>query len=91
MCVLIIMFVSSLIYCYSISKLSNTVENRTKIMYAIDAYMTEFDCPLKGLELLWQMEDFDKTLFRLWDWGYKNILPKEDFELIKPYLKGERQ
>ena len=33
------------------------------------------------------MEPYLKTLFRLWDWGYKRILPKEKFELIKPYLK----
>ena len=87
MYVIILMFIGSFIFCYLLSKLSNTAQARQKIMYAIDAYVTEFDCPLKGLELLWQMEDFDKTLFRLWDWGYKNILPKEDFELIKPYIE----
>ena len=91
MCVLIIMFVCSLIYCYSISKLSNTVENRTKIMYAIDVYVTEFDDAQKGLNLLYNMQDFVTTFIRLWDWGCKNILPKEDYELIEPYLKEERQ
>ena len=33
------------------------------------------------------MEDYDRTLWRLWDWGYKRILPPEKFELIKPYIK----
>lgn len=33
------------------------------------------------------MEDYDKTCRRWWDWSYKRILPKEKFELIKPYLK----
>lgn len=37
------------------------------------------------------MEPFDKTLLRLWDWGYKRILPADKMEIIKPYLKeGER-
>lgn len=33
------------------------------------------------------MESYNKTLFRLWDWSYTNILPKDKFELIKPYIK----
>lgn len=32
------------------------------------------------------MESYDKSLFRLWDWGYENILPKEKYEIIKPYI-----
>ena len=34
-----------------------------------------------------QMESFDKALFRLWDWGYENILPKEAMEKIRPYIR----
>lgn len=34
-------------------------------------------------------EDYDKTLWRLWDWGCTRILPKEKFEIIKPYLDKE--
>lgn len=33
------------------------------------------------------METYNKTLFRLWDWGYKKILPKDKFELVKPYIE----
>lgn len=33
------------------------------------------------------LEDYDKTLWRLWDWGYTRILPKEKFDVIKPYLE----
>jgi len=29
-----------------------------------------------------RMEHYLKTFFRIWDWGYKNILPKKDFEKI---------
>ena len=33
------------------------------------------------------MEDYDETFKRIFDWGYTNILPKEQFELVKPYIK----
>lgn len=32
------------------------------------------------------MESYDETLFRLFDFGYKNILPKEKYDIIKPYI-----
>lgn len=28
------------------------------------------------------------TLFRVFDWGYKNILTKEKYEFIKDYIKS---
>lgn len=43
----------------------------------VSAHLVEFD----------DMESYEKTLFRLWDWGYTRILPPEKFELIKPYIK----
>ena len=36
-------------------------------------------------------ESYDSTLFRFWDWGYKHILPKEKFEIIKPYIKKAKR
>ena len=36
------------------------------------------------------MENYACTLFRLWDWGYTRILPKDKFEIIKPYIKFVR-
>ena len=33
------------------------------------------------------MESYEATLFRLWDWGYSRILPKDKLEIIKPYIK----
>lgn len=32
------------------------------------------------------IEEYEKTLFRFWDWSDKRILPKEKYEIIKPYL-----
>lgn len=66
-------------------KTANTYNNAMKIIDAIHAYR---------LEHLWNakvdykdMESFERTLFRFWDWGYKRILPKDKLELIKPYIK----
>jgi hypothetical protein len=35
------------------------------------------------------MESYDETLFRLFDFGYENILPKEKYEIIRPYIKHD--
>lgn len=35
------------------------------------------------------IEPYWKTFIRFWDWGYKNIVDKETFEKIQPYIKGE--
>jgi hypothetical protein len=40
-------------------------------------YMLSYDC----------IEKFERTLFRLWDWGYKHIVPPEVLKRIKPYIK----
>ena len=49
-------------------------------MDLIDQSICEYDVDILDIE------DFDKTLWRLWDWGYKRILPKDKFEIIKPYI-----
>lgn len=33
------------------------------------------------------MEESSKTVYRLWDWTNKRILPKEKFAIIKPFMK----
>lgn len=38
-------------------------------------------------ELVKRMESKKSTLFRLWDWGYKRILPKEDFVHIVGFIE----
>ena len=32
------------------------------------------------------MEDYDSTMWRLWDWGYTRILPKEKYAIIEKYI-----
>lgn len=63
-----------------------------KILSAIERYArtTDIDECDKAISFMNHMEAYDKTLWRLWDFGCKNILPKEDFELIKPYIKKRR-
>lgn len=37
------------------------------------------------------LESYDATLFRFWDWGYKRILPKEKYRIIEPYIKKAKR
>lgn len=68
-------------------KIDNAGKNQIKILKAIDNYADESEDYDKALILIRNMEDLRGTIFRLTDWGYKNILPKEDFELIEPYIQ----
>lgn len=37
------------------------------------------------------MRDYDDVYARWYDWGYKNILPKDKLEIIKPYMGKEQK
>lgn len=37
------------------------------------------------------MESYESTLWRLWDFGYENILPKHLYEVIRPFIEEERK
>lgn len=74
---------------FMLIKSCNTCHNRIKIlngisMYIEDCWLTNDLSPDVDYD---DMEEYDDTLFRLWDWGYKRILPKEKFEIIKPYIE----
>ena len=45
----------------------------------------------KSLVFYDDIENYYTTLFRLWDWGYTRILPPEKFEIIKPFIGGEKR
>lgn len=64
-------------------KNANTFNNHIKIVKGIYNYRINYIYPEVDYD---DMEDYDKTLWRLWDWSYKRILPKEKFEIIKPYI-----
>lgn len=63
--------------------------NHMKIADAIHRYDT--DCLNEDREydivLFSHMESYDDTYKRFWDWGYKHILPEEDFKKIEKYIK----
>lgn len=61
---------------------------RTKIFKAISMYCNEqfTNGEEPDVDMFDRVEDYDKTLRRIWDWGCKNILPPEDYEKIKKYL-----
>ena len=68
-------------------KILATFMNHDKINNAIHLYRMQ--CLYKTKEPLVSYEDlesYESTLFRLWDWGYKRILPPEKFEIIKPFI-----
>ena len=35
------------------------------------------------------LEDYNQTLWRLWDWGYQKIAPVDVLEKIEPYIGRE--
>ena len=66
----------------------NTLNNTKKIINAI--YKYHIECVLHKIEPIVDykdMESYEVTLFRIWDWGYKRILPKDKFEIIEPYIE----
>ena len=69
-------------------KNSNTCANREIIIHAIFLYgkdMLNQGC-YQFPNLYLQMESYDATLWRLYDWGYTRILPPHYYRMIQPYI-----
>ena len=66
--------ISDAIYKYSIDAIEKAAKNGT-ILDGVEYEVTYDD-----------MRDYNTTFFRIFDWGYENILPKDKFEIIKPYI-----
>lgn len=82
---LVIAFCVFLLY-----KNAKTYKNTIKITNAIHAYH-KFMISARNYDYKVDyddMEDYDSTLWRLWDFGHKNILPKEKFRAIGPFMEG---
>lgn len=78
-------------------KIQVTYRNHSIIVDAIFAYrMDAIDKAAKNGTILTDgvkyevnyddMRDYDSTVMRIFDWGYKHILPDDKFEIIKPYI-----
>lgn len=64
------------------------VQNRKRVRNAIISYMRYCEMHHKPIQVdyVHDMEDFDDTLYRFYDWGCKNILPKEKYDLVKAFM-----
>lgn len=67
-------------------KVCNAGTQQRKILFAIDRWVDDTEDYETATMYIESMEDFDKTLFRLWDWGCTRIVPEDVYEVIKPYL-----
>lgn len=73
-------------------KVDNAYYQRRKVMYAIHGYnLRMIDNNTRENSIRFEcMESFNSTLYRLWDWGCKRIVPNNIYEKIKPYMnKGK--
>lgn len=65
-----------------------TYNLRMNINYAIFRY--RIDCIDKNIKSIVDWEDmvsYSHMLLKLWDWSDKDVLSKEKYEVIKPYLR----
>lgn len=87
--ILIGLCIIALIFCFvMLKKNDNTYTMHMKIVNAICNYQLQCISNKETYKVNYNdMESYDRTMFRLWDWGYTHILPKEKFEIIKPYIK----
>lgn len=81
---LIVMFIILFYNVYMYVKNNNTSNKRELIIDAIYLYNLEHYDNRISYDY---MEDYETTLYRLWDWGCTNIVPKHIYVKIKPYIK----
>ncbi len=79
LCFLVFIFIKNLNTCKQHGKISDAIHKYNICCIRTRLYDNMVDYS--------EMEHYDQTLFRLWDWGYKRILPPEKFELVKPFIE----
>lgn len=89
--IMLIMWLIVLFFNILSIKNENTHRNRLIIIHAIGDYgRYRMDNDMYNpicLKIYDYMEPYKRTLWRLWDWSYKNILPPDIYEIIKPFIK----
>lgn len=70
-------------------KNDNTYHQYMKILKAINKYGNDTGEHSKAIEYIHSMVQYEVTLYRLWDWGCTRIVPKDVYEVIKPYIGKE--
>lgn len=84
---LCILMLVALLYLLYITKKENTSNKRTLIITAI--YIYKMECSIEGTKPLVDysdMEPYNKTLWRIFDWSHERILPADKLEIIKEYI-----
>lgn len=82
---LCVVFGIATLFCiFMLIKNNNTSNKRELIIDAIYLYNSEHYDNRISYDY---MEDYETTLYRLWDWGYTNIVPKHIYVKIEPYIK----
>lgn len=64
--------------------------NRKKVIRAIHMYSIQTS-DWEGSKLYDHMESYGQTMLRIWDWGYRHILPEEYYLMIEPYIPKNRE
>lgn len=67
----------------------STYKNHGIIINAIHAYKSYQikHGNYSNLEVDYEdIEHYNKTFMRMWDWGYTRILPPEKFKIIEPFI-----
>ena len=91
---MLIVLYSMLVFCvYMMVKNHNTHRVHALIINAIYDYLTtELHKGNYNAHLAVHyddIEDYDTTLWRVWDWSYKRLLPPEKLCIIQPFIVKE--
>lgn len=88
--VFVVIAIMGLLYCaLALIKNENTYKNRMIIAHAIFRYHSALILSERADDISVSyddMEPYDDTFKRWWDWSYTRLLPSEKFELVKPYI-----
>ena len=86
---MIFYFLFLILLCIFLAKNFNTLKKHEIISTAIFYYNCTAISERRFEDQIsyYVMESYEKTLFRVWDWGYKNIVPPDVFEKIAPFIK----
>ena len=87
--ILIILYIGLAVSIYVLVKNTNTYKQHIKISKAIKEYLCNHADEIENEDITSMfdsIQDYDKTLYRFWDWGYERIVPKDVLEKIQPYI-----
>lgn len=64
---------------------NQTIIGDAVLAYSIDMINRDM---FEAIEVRFRdIEPFERTMFRLWDFGYTRLLPPDKFEIIRPYIE----